>query len=460
MRQAGPYVLIAASVVLFQALAVAQTSQPPAAPPSSGSTITAYPPVPVNPPPPANKPPPAAKPTPPAANPPPPANKPPPAAKPTPPAANPPPPAANPPPANKPPPAANPPAPAANPPPPAVNPPAPPANPPPPASPPPPANPPPAVNPPPAYPPPPAGNQPPPSQPPPPGYQQPPPGYYQQQPPGYQPPPGYQQPPPGYQQPPPGYQRPPPGSQQPPPGYQQPPPGYQQPPPGYYQQPPPGYQQPAPPAYYQPPPTYYQQPPQTYYPPGQAYQPAPARPPPRTRGFLALPYIGFNSFAGDTGAQLDPGLIVGALVGGRLSPTFSINGEIRIDTLNFRNLDSNQQWETNEFDLAASPLFHVPFAAGEFVVGPKLGFFSYDATYKTNTRVTGTEQWSGLTAGVNTGLFFAVSRIMSLGGMLSFTIRDPSEKCRTDYVLATPEACTTGDFTAEKVLGFHAGALF
>jgi hypothetical protein len=271
---------------------------------------------------------------------------------------------------------------------------------------------------------PPAGQQPPAvNQPPPPGYQQPPPGYYQQPPPGY-----YQQPPPGYyQQPPPGYQPPPPGY------YQQPPPGYQQPPPGYYQQPPPG----------------------TYQPQAPAAPP----PPPRTRGFLALPYLGVQSQAGDTGRPYRAGFMLGALLGGRINPAFSVNGELRIDTLNFANVPAGQHWEASEVDLAFSPLFHAPFPAGEFVVGPKLGLFGQNATLRDDNSVTTTRgRASGLTAGVNAGVFFIVSRVMSLGGMLSFTIRDPAEVCATDA--SGLETCVSADYAAEKVFGFHAAALF
>jgi len=298
--------------------------------------------------------------------------------------------------------------------------------------------------------PPPAESKPPAAQqPPPPGYQQPPPGYQQRP---QQPAPGYPPPPPGYQQPPPGYQQP----QQPPPGYQQAPPGYQ---------PPPGYQQP-PPGYYQPPAAYY--PPPGYYPPGYGYQPAPPmppmppRPPPRTHGFLAMPYLGVATQTGELGARYSSGAIFGALVGGRVNRFLSLNGELRIDALDFRNVPSSQSASGTELDIGFSPLFHGQFATGEFVLGPKLAFFTHQESYTgfdiNNFYTEYHEDWTGWSVGLNAGVFFAVSRFMSLGGMVSYTYRMPTEQCmRMEF---GSDQCTTGDYPSINVLGFHAAALF
>lgn len=298
------------------------------------------------------------------------------------------------------------------------------------------------TTPPPSYPPPPANA---PANPPPPGYQQPPPGYQQ-------PPPGYQQP---QQQPPPGYQQP--GPQQPPPGYQQQPP----PPPGYYPQqpPPPGYypqQPPPPPGYY--PPGYYPPPAPGYYPPPA---PRPERPAPRTHGFLAMPYLGFHTFAGATGAVYSPGATLGALIGGRLNPSFSINGEIRLDALNFKNVPSSEQWDGSEFDIGISPLFHAQFPSGtgEFVIGPKLSFSGYEVTLRDDFGSTIThDRWNGWSAGFNAGVFFAVGRVLSLGGLMSFTSRHPTERCPDDQFGV--EQCTSGDYSSENVFSFTGALLF
>jgi hypothetical protein len=256
---------------------------------------------------------------------------------------------------------------------------------------------------------------------------------------------------------------PPPGQyQQPPPGqYQQPPPGqYQQPPPGQYQQPPPGqYQQQPPPGYYQqqpPPPGYYQQPPTAYQPPPGGYGPPP--PPPGKHGFLALLYTGFETHAGDTGRDWGPGFMLGGILGGRINPQFSINGELRFDILNPKNVNPGFDVTALELDLALSPLFHVPIPNGEFIVGPKLGIFAQAVNVVYQGANYGTESVSGYVAGINSGVFFDVSRSVAIGGMLSLSLRDPRRYCTTPD--GGSESCidVTGD--AEKVIGFHGGILF
>ena len=253
-------------------------------------------------------------------------------------------------------------------------------------------------------------------------------------------------PPPGYQQPPGGYQ------QQPPPG------GYQQPPPGQYQQqPPPGqYQQQPPPGYYQQQPGYYQQPPTAYQPPPGGYAAPP--PPPGKHGFLALLYTGIATHTGNTGEGLGPGFILGGILGGRVNPQFSINGELRFDILNPKNVNPGFDVTALELDLAVSPLFHVPFQNGEFIVGPKLGIFAQAINVMYGGANYGSESMSGYVAGINSGVFFDVGRNVALGGMLSLSVRDPNRYCMTpDGGL---ESCADVNFDSEKVLGFHGGVLF
>ena len=112
-----------------------------------------------------------------------------------------------------------------------------------------------------------------------------------------------------------------------------------------------------------------------------------------------------------------------------------------------------------EFELALSPLFHIPLPTGEFVVGPKLGIFggSQDVTYGGVS--SGSTSWSGYGTGVNAGMFFDVSRSVALGGMLSLTVRDMLSLCNTPS--GSLESCDTDtNFVSSTVVGFHAGALF
>lgn len=244
--------------------------------------------------------------------------------------------------------------------------------------------------------------------------------------PAAQPPADYQQqtPPPGY------YQQPAqPGAAQPAqPGYPQ-----QPPPPGYYsQQPQPGY---PPPGYYpqQPPPGYPQQP-GGYYPAQPGYGPAPA-PIPATpsvpafrRGFLAMPYIGVQIPTGDFGKSFDPGLRLGALLGGHVNPLISINGEFNIDILNPTGVPSGMDVTAVAIDMLFSPLLHLGTDAFEAFIGPRFGFSGIVISAKSGSTTTDTS-YTGIGYGVNAGVGLPLGKV-AIGAMFSYTGRSPTKACR------------------------------
>jgi hypothetical protein len=171
-----------------------------------------------------------------------------------------------------------------------------------------------------------------------------------------------------------------------------------------------------------------------------------------------LLYTGFVTHTGTTGENFGPGFMLGGILGGRLNPQFSINGELRFDILNPKNVNAGYDVTALELDLALSPLFHVPFQNGEFIVGPKLGIFAQAVDVAYGGQSVGTESLSGYVAGINSGVFFDVSRSVAIGGMLSLSVRDPRRYCETPT--GGSESCVdvTGD--SEKVIGFHGGVLF
>ena len=135
-------------------------------------------------------------------------------------------------------------------------------------------------------------------------------------------------------------------------------------------------------------------------------------------------------------------------------------GELRMDALNFKDMPVSQQWDASEFDFGISPLFHAQFPSGngEFVIGPKLSLFAYQATIRDNVNFTTTTQHgSGWSAGLNAGVFFALGRVMSLGGLMSFTSRNKTEICPDDQGI---QPCMSGDYPAENVLSFTGALLF
>jgi hypothetical protein len=195
-----------------------------------------------------------------------------------------------------------------------------------------------------------------------------------------------------------------------------------------------------PPAYSYPPPAYRYPPPPYGYPP--AATAAAARP--ERSGFLALPYIGINSFSGTGTAGLDPGLRLGALLGGSVSGIFSANGEITVDIMNPNapGVDVSEAM----VHLTFSPLFHARTPSAEFVIGPKLGIWGLSG-HGTDGVITEDITESGWTFGANVGAFFPVGGgSISLGMLLSYANLQVSEVCRT--VNGYPEMCfsnVTGD---------------
>ena len=178
----------------------------------------------------------------------------------------------------------------------------------------------------------------------------------------------------------------------------------------------------------------------------------------RHRGFLALPYLGIHSYQNSDATNVDPGLRIGAVLGGRLNETFSLNGEITLDFTNANNIPAGVSFDEVVMDITFSPLGHVPAGQGDFVFGPKLGLFALSQSASDGTTSV-TSSADGTVLGLNAGGFFAVSDGASLGALLSFEIKTVDRACTTTSLMA--QMCTS-DVHVEslKVLGFTAAALF
>jgi hypothetical protein len=166
-------------------------------------------------------------------------------------------------------------------------------------------------------------------------------------------------------------------------------------------------------------------------------------------------FLGANSFAGSNSKDLGLGGRLGTILGGRINPQFSINGELTLDSLNVKN-DSNLK--VAEFDLALSPLFHVHRGALEIVVGPKLGLAGGSSELTGAPGGTDKSTVSGFVFGANAGAFGAVSPSVSLGGMLTFAGRKFTKMCETPAGGA--ETCSMNGIDVDKVFGFVGAILF
>jgi hypothetical protein len=220
----------------------------------------------------------------------------------------------------------------------------------------------------------------------------------------------------------------------PPPTTGAPPPGPAPAPPGAY----PGAPYPYPPYYYAP-------------------LPPPPPPPPRRHGtgFLALPYIGINSFGGDNAGNIDTGLRIGTFLGGRISDVVSLNGELTFDLMNPEVPADTHVTETMAH-VTLSPLFHVDAGSLELVIGPKFGFWSLRADV-SSTDLSGNLDQRGWTLGVNAGLFFPVGGgPTELGLLFSYATLEITHACATlTYYGSTIHECPdpSGDANVVSLAG-------
>jgi hypothetical protein len=182
-----------------------------------------------------------------------------------------------------------------------------------------------------------------------------------------------------------------------------------------------------------------------------------AAPPPEKHGFLGMFYVGGHHYFGNAGKNLGTGLRLGTILGGRLTPQISLNGEITLDVLNPKNVPPGVDASGIDADITFSPLFHVPSGNVEIVVGPKLGLRAA-AQNVTSGGFRTTSSTSGYTAGINAGVFFALSPGASLGALLNFEARTHDESCAQGS--GFPEVCTTQNQpAADKVMGINIAVL-
>jgi hypothetical protein len=150
-----------------------------------------------------------------------------------------------------------------------------------------------------------------------------------------------------------------------------------------------------------------------------------------------MPYIGVHVPTGDFGDGYDAGLRLGTLLGGHLSPTLSLNGELTIDVLNPEGVPSGADVTAVMVDLLFSPLFHFRSDAFEGFIGPKLGAFGFSmsASYLGDS-FEGTAR--GFAYGMNAGFGIPVGN-MAIGGLFSYVGRHATQACTK--LLGEPEEC-------------------
>jgi hypothetical protein len=158
---------------------------------------------------------------------------------------------------------------------------------------------------------------------------------------------------------------------------------------------------------------------------------------PMTPRLSALPFVGVYSYQNVDRKSYRPGPRVGGLLGVRLLPWLSLNGEVTYDKSWIQSLEGGNPSESF-VDFALSPLFHWTHGRAELVLGPEIGYFTSSETYismATGTQVAGSS--SGLVVGLNAGVVARVNRYVSLGGMLSLEVRHSAVLDDGDLVALT-----------------------
>ncbi len=185
---------------------------------------------------------------------------------------------------------------------------------------------------------------------------------------------------------------------------------------------------------------------------GQAHA-APVPASPRPSGFVAIPYLGINSFSD---AGISTGLRAGTLLGGRVADIFSFNGELTLDKVNL-DAPTGASASAYMFQLGISPLFHVDTPSVRFVAGPKLGFVG-STSHMSGGGSSADRRGMGWALGLNLGVFIPVKNTTSLGILLSYATLKPLVLCASST--GVEENCTGDNLRSSEVLGLTFGAWF
>ena len=155
-------------------------------------------------------------------------------------------------------------------------------------------------------------------------------------------------------------------------------------------------------------------------------------------------YAGVHALSGTERIGTDPGLRVGAILGGRVTDVVSANGEITVDVFNV-NAGPGDSASGGMTQMTISPLFHAASAIADIVLGPKLGAWALTSRASAGG-ISSEVNEAGWTLGANAGVFFPVGQgSTALGLLFSFAN------------LYVTRACQSGSGSGEQCFGDVAG---
>lgn len=153
-------------------------------------------------------------------------------------------------------------------------------------------------------------------------------------------------------------------------------------------------------------------------------------------GILFMPFVGVHL---PSGGAFDLGFRAGCLGGYHVLPVLSVGGELAVDFMNVNNVPDQAFAKAYVADLVLTPLYHVPLALGELVVGPHIGAFRSSMAFLGGSAHKETAR--GLAYGLNAGVFSAAGD-MALGALLGYTRRYTT---RTDVPEQTSQIWSVPD---------------
>jgi hypothetical protein len=190
-----------------------------------------------------------------------------------------------------------------------------------------------------------------------------------------------------------------------------------------------------------------------------AEEAAEARPAAWRRGVLVMPFVGFQAVQGIAADDYDAGPRVGLLMGAHAAPAVSLNVELAMDFLNPKESPMAPRGSSisgRDLTIAFSPLFHASAGVGEFVIGPKLGFWSSSLESKTPGLDTQQASQTGWAYGLNMGAFAGVGDTAALGALLSYQMTYLSQTCARQGDLTDCDIHAS----APQILSFNLAGMF
>jgi len=150
--------------------------------------------------------------------------------------------------------------------------------------------------------------------------------------------------------------------------------------------------------------------------------------------FVVAPFVGVNApVAGNLGSgSLDSGVgpRIGAIVGRKVAPHWSVDGQVTFDLLDLR-----VPVATHAFLVRAdlSPLFHWAGPDGELLAGPVIGAWRYVAETNESAPFVSRHEvvTDGFTYGANVGVLTSMPGDHAVGVLVSLAIHHRLDLCQT-----------------------------